>query len=221
MALVDSAWAPASWRALPALHRPEWPDPAALEAALDELRSMPPLVFAGEARELREALAEVHAGRAFLLQAGDCAESFHDRSAPAIREKLKILLQMSVALMYGSTLPVVKTMRIAGQFAKRPPPSRRRDRAAVVPGARRPLGRGDRQARRRIRRSMVYYQAAALNLLRAHEGLADPARAQWNQGSSQLLEGAATSDCKRSACPAVHAAMGSTSAGALIHEVDV
>ena len=86
--------------------------------ALAELARMPPLVFAGEARALRESLAEVAAGRAFLLQAGDCAESFHDPSAPTIREKLKILLQMAVVLMYGSTLPVVKVMRIAGQFAK-------------------------------------------------------------------------------------------------------
>ena len=79
---------------------------------------MPPLVFAGEARALKAALAEVAAGRAFLLQAGDCAESFHDFSAVTIREKLKILLQMAAVLTYGATLPVVKVGRIAGQFAK-------------------------------------------------------------------------------------------------------
>src|SRR5688572_31620905 len=79
---------------------------------------MPPLVFAGEARELQASLAEVAAGRAFLLQAGDCAESFRDFSAVSIREKLKILLQMSVVMIYGSTLPLVKVGRIAGQFAK-------------------------------------------------------------------------------------------------------
>ena len=79
---------------------------------------MPPLVFAGEARALQDALAEVAAGRAFLLQAGDCAESFHDTSAVTIREKLKILLQMSVVLTYAAALPVVKVGRIAGQFAK-------------------------------------------------------------------------------------------------------
>src|SRR6478609_856227 len=79
---------------------------------------MSPLVFAGEARQLQASLAEVAAGRAFLLQAGDCAESFHDFSAISIREKLKIILQMAAVLTYGSMLPVVKLGRIAGQFAK-------------------------------------------------------------------------------------------------------
>src|SRR5207302_10037580 len=80
--------------------------------------TVPPLVFAGEARQLRSALAEVQAGRAFLLQAGDCAESFGDFSANAIRDKLKVILQMAVVLTYGSGVPVVKLGRIAGQFAK-------------------------------------------------------------------------------------------------------
>ena len=94
---------------------------------------MPPLVFAGEARQLQASLAEVAAGRAFLLQAGDCAESFHDFSAITIREKLKIMLQMSAVMIYGSTTPVVKVGRIAGQFAKArtsPFETRRRGRAA-------------------------------------------------------------------------------------------
>ena len=94
------------------------PMPARAEIAREQLRGMPPLVFAGEARALRDALAEVAAGRAFLLQAGDCAESFHDTSAVTIREKLRILLQMSVVLTYAAALPVVKVGRIAGQFAK-------------------------------------------------------------------------------------------------------
>ena len=84
----------------------------------ERLRQLPPLVFAGEARALRRALGEVAEGRAFLLQAGDCAESFRDVSAVAIRERLKVLLQMSAVLTYGATLPVVKVGRIAGQFAK-------------------------------------------------------------------------------------------------------
>ena len=79
---------------------------------------MPPLVFAGEARDLAAALGQVAAGRAFLLQAGDCAESFRDFSALSIREKLKIFLQMSIVMIYGSGLPLVKVGRIAGQFAK-------------------------------------------------------------------------------------------------------
>jgi 3-deoxy-7-phosphoheptulonate synthase len=118
MALTEDTWSPASWRGLPALHQPQWPDEAAAESVRDRLGSMPPLVFAGEARQLQESLAAVADGRAFLLQAGDCAESFHDFSAISIREKLKIILQMAAVLTYGSMLPVVKLGRIAGQFAK-------------------------------------------------------------------------------------------------------
>src|ERR1700749_2973298 len=118
MATTEKTLSPGSWRGLPALHQPDWPAPAAVEAAVGRLREMPPLVFAGEARQLRESLAEVAAGRAFLLQAGDCAESFHDFSAISIREKLKIILQMAAVLTYGSMLPVVKLGRIAGQFVK-------------------------------------------------------------------------------------------------------
>src|SRR5438067_7781770 len=118
MATTQPTWSPASWRERPALHQPDWPDPVAAEAARERLAAMPPLVFAGEARQLRASLAEVAAGRAFLLQAGDCAESFHDFSAISIREKLKIILQMAAVLTYGSMLPVVKLGRIAGQFVK-------------------------------------------------------------------------------------------------------
>src|SRR6476620_4902494 len=112
------AWSPSSWRASPALHQPEWPDPERAAAARSRLAGLPPLVFAGEARQLRDSLAQVAAGRAFVLQAGDCAESFHEFSAPLIRDKLKILLQMAAVLTYGGMLPVVKIGRIAGQFAK-------------------------------------------------------------------------------------------------------
>src|SRR5437762_65425 len=118
MAVARSAWSPGSWQGRSATHQPEWPDAARAEAAKAELKAVPPLVFAGEARALRASLAEVAAGRAFLLQAGDCAESFNDVSAVHIREKLKILLQMAAVLTYGATLPVVKVGRIAGQFAK-------------------------------------------------------------------------------------------------------
>jgi 3-deoxy-7-phosphoheptulonate synthase len=118
MALTEDTWSPASWRALPALHQPQWPVDAAADSVRERLASMPPLVFAGEARQLLESLAAVADGRAFLLQAGDCAESFHDFSAVSIREKLKIILQMAAVLTYGSMLPVVKLGRIAGQFAK-------------------------------------------------------------------------------------------------------
>jgi 3-deoxy-7-phosphoheptulonate synthase len=128
VAVVDSTWTPASWRGREALQQPEWPDDARLETVKRRLHALPPLVFAGEARQVRASLGEVAAGRAFLLQAGDCAESFHDYerltetgaaySAVAIRERLKILLQMAAVLTYGSALPVLKVGRIAGQFVK-------------------------------------------------------------------------------------------------------
>jgi 3-deoxy-7-phosphoheptulonate synthase len=91
---VTEPWTPSSWRSLPALQQPDWPDPAAVASVRERLQQLPPLVFAGEARALRRGLAEAVDGRAFLLQAGDCAESFRDVSAVAIRERLKVLLQM-------------------------------------------------------------------------------------------------------------------------------
>jgi 3-deoxy-7-phosphoheptulonate synthase len=118
MAATPQAWTRSSWRDFPAEHQPDWPDPAHLGTVTEHLGEMPPLVFAGEARALRGALAKVSEGRAFLLQAGDCAESFRDWSAPSIRERLKILLQMSAVLTWAGSLPVVKVGRIAGQFGK-------------------------------------------------------------------------------------------------------
>jgi 3-deoxy-7-phosphoheptulonate synthase len=190
MAAAPATWTPSSWRDRPALHQPEWPDAAAARDAVAQLGALPPLVFAGEARELQAALGEVVAGRAFLLQAGDCAESFRDFSAVSIREKLKILLQMSVVMIYGSTLPLVKVGRIAGQFAKpRTEPVERVDGVelpsffghlvnddAPDPAARTP------DPERMIR---AYHQSAAtLNLLRAFTkgGFADLTQVQmWNQ----------------------------------------
>lgn len=107
-----------SWRELTALQQPQWPNPESVDAARRRLAEMPPLVFAGEARRLTDLLSEVSKGRAFLLQAGDCAESFKEFDAPTIRNKLKIILQMALVLTYGAGLPIVKVGRIAGQFAK-------------------------------------------------------------------------------------------------------
>jgi 3-deoxy-7-phosphoheptulonate synthase len=115
---VNRSWTPSNWRDFPAAQQPDWPDAAANDAVLKQLSTLPPLVFAGEARRLRTALAQVAEGGAFLLQAGDCAESFADFTADAIRDKLKVILQMAVVLTYGSGVPVVKVGRIAGQFAK-------------------------------------------------------------------------------------------------------
>jgi 3-deoxy-7-phosphoheptulonate synthase len=111
-------WSPDSWRDRPIKQQPAWPDAVDLDRALKQISAYPPLVFAGEARSLQSGLAKVAAGNAFLLQAGDCAESFEDFSADNIREKLRVILQMAIVLTYSMGVPVVKVGRIAGQFAK-------------------------------------------------------------------------------------------------------
>src|SRR5580693_2529789 len=108
----------AGWAARPAGQQPDWPDPAALAAVLHRLGRLPPLVFAGECDQLRERLAAVGRGEAFLLQGGDCAETFAGTTADGIQGKLRMLLQMAVVLTYAASVPVVKVGRMAGQFAK-------------------------------------------------------------------------------------------------------
>jgi 3-deoxy-7-phosphoheptulonate synthase len=108
----------ASWRKRPAAQQPDWPDPGRLAAVTAQLRQLPPLVFAGECDQLTERLAAVARGEAFLLQGGDCAETFAGSTAAAVRAKLQTLLQMAVVLTYGASVPVVKIGRLAGQFAK-------------------------------------------------------------------------------------------------------
>jgi 3-deoxy-7-phosphoheptulonate synthase len=172
------------------LHQPEWPDEARADAARARLKSMPPLVFAGEARQLSAALGEVAGGRAFLLQAGDCAESFHDFTAVSIREKLKILLQMAAVLTYGATLPIVKLGRIAGQFAKpRSSPTERVGDVELTSFLGHIINGETPTAAARLpdpdRMIQAYHQSAAtLNLLRAFTkgGFADLTQVHiWNQ----------------------------------------
>jgi len=115
---MSRGWTPSSWRSFPAAQQPDWPDAGAVDLALQQIGSYPPLVFAGEARSLQTALGQVASGNAFLLQAGDCAESFDEFSAVNLREKLRVILQMAVMLTYSMGVPVVKVGRIAGQFAK-------------------------------------------------------------------------------------------------------
>lgn len=187
---MSSTWTPSSWRDRPVLQQPTWPDDDALERALDQVASFPPLVFAGEAQRLKGALATVGRGEAFLLQAGDCAESFRDFSADAIRDKLKVILQMAVVLTYASGLPVVKVGRIAGQFAKP-----RSSESEEMSGLKLPAFRGHavndnvftEEARQPDPERLVqaYHQSAAtLNLLRAFTkgGFADLRQIHtWNQ----------------------------------------
>src|SRR5437016_2810383 len=111
-------WAPDSWRSHPVQQAPAYADPGQLARVEERLRKYPPLVFAGEARRLKAALAQAADGRAFVLQGGDCAESFSDFTANSIRDTFRVLLQMAVVLTYGASLPVVKMGRVAGQFAK-------------------------------------------------------------------------------------------------------
>jgi 3-deoxy-7-phosphoheptulonate synthase len=190
MAVTPPTWSPSSWRAFPALHQPEWPEEGFAEAARARLSAVPPLVFAGEARGLKAALAQVVEGRAFLLQAGDCAESFHDVSAIAIREKLKILLQMAAVLTYGATLPVVKVGRIAGQYAKARSSPTERVGDEEIPSFRGHMIHddvpvADERNPDPERMVLAYYRSAAtLNLLRAFTkgGFADLMRVhEWNQ----------------------------------------
>ncbi|MFO1188699.1 MAG: 3-deoxy-7-phosphoheptulonate synthase class II [Alphaproteobacteria bacterium] len=166
-------WSPDSWRGRPIRQVPEYSDQAALEAAEAKLRRFPPLVFAGEARRLRASLAKVAEGKAFLLQGGDCAESFAEFTANNIRDTFRVLLQMAAVLTFGAGCPVIKVGRMAGQFAKpRSAPTE------VIDGVELPAYRGDiingfeftPAARNPDPERMVqaYNQSAAtLNLLRA------------------------------------------------------
>ncbi len=166
-------WSPDSWRKKPIVQVPDYPDARALADVEKQLATFPPLVFAGEARNLKKALARVAKGEAFLLQGGDCAESFAEHGANNIRDFFRIFLQMAVVLTYAAASPVVKVGRIAGQFAKpRSAPTEKRD------GKELPSYRGDiindiaftEEARRPDPRRQIeaYRQSAAtLNLLRA------------------------------------------------------
>ena len=188
--MAAPTWSPESWRRFEALQQPDWPDAADLDRVLKILGGFPPLVFAGEARSLTAKLADVAAGRAFLLQAGDCAESFDALSADSIRDKLKVILQMAVVLTYSSGVPIVKVGRIAGQFAKP-----RSSPTEVVHDEALPSFRGHMvndigfSASARVadaNRLLTAYHAssATLNLLRSFTkgGFADLARVHsWNQ----------------------------------------
>lgn len=187
-------WQKNSWRSKPRVQMPDYTDAARLEAAEAQLAKYPPLVFAGEARALRDRLAAASRGEAFLLQGGDCAESFAEFSADNIRDTFKVMLQMAMVLTYGAKVPVVKVGRMAGQFAKpRSAPTEVKD------GVELPSYRGDiineldftPEARIPAPEKMLqaYTQAAAsLNLLRAFSkgGFADVHRVHsWTLGFAQ------------------------------------
>jgi 3-deoxy-7-phosphoheptulonate synthase len=197
---MATTWTPDSWRAKPIVQVPDYPDAAHVTAVESQLAKYPPLVFAGEARNLRAQLAKVAEGKGFLLQGGDCAESFAEFSANTIRDTFRVMLQMAVVLTYGAALPVVKVGRMAGQFAKpRSAPTE------VIDGTELPSYRGDMvngmdfTETDRVpdpeRLMRVYNQSSAtLNLLRAFSqgGYADLNKVhQWNL---DFVEGSAQSD---------------------------
>ncbi len=122
-----------AWRDLPAAQQPSWPDADALQSVASTLATMPPLVVASEVDLLRERLAAVAKGEAFLLQGGDCAETFQTSSQADVAGKVRVLLQMAVVLTYGASMPVVKLGRIAGQYAKPRSSDLRRERSTVLP----------------------------------------------------------------------------------------
>jgi 3-deoxy-7-phosphoheptulonate synthase len=166
-------WRPDSWRDKPIVQVPEYPDAQALADVETQLASFPPLVFAGEARNLKRALAQVASGDAFLLQGGDCAESFAEHGANNIRDFFRLFLQMAVVLTYAAASPVVKVGRVAGQFAKpRSSPTEKRDgielpayRGDIINATEFKLGARTPDPRRQLE---AYRQSAAtLNLLRA------------------------------------------------------
>jgi 3-deoxy-7-phosphoheptulonate synthase len=195
---MAETWTPDSWRNKPILQVPEYPDQEKLATAEETLRNFPPLVFAGEARNLKAHLAKAAEGKAFVLQGGDCAESFAEFRPNNIRDTFRVLLQMAVVLTFGAALPVVKVGRMAGQFAKpRSAPTE------VIGGVELPSYRGDMingndfTAEARIpdpqRLVQAYNQSAAtLNLLRAFAqgGYADLHKVhQWNLDFVAGVEG--------------------------------
>lgn len=166
-------WTKTSWQKFEAKQQPNWPDLNKLEQIKETISKLPPLVFAGEIRTLKNKLANAAQGNAFLLQGGDCAEEFSQCEAPIIRENLKVILQMAVILTYAGQKPVIKVGRIAGQFAK----PRSRD-TEVIDGTEYPSYRGDMvnrpephlEARKPNCDNLLeaYYRSAAtLNIARA------------------------------------------------------
>src|SRR5262249_34080064 len=187
---MTGTWSPDSWRGLPIRQVPGYSDEAALARVEETLHRFPPLVFAGEARRLKERLAAVAAGKAFLLQGGGCAERVAEFHPDHIRDMFKVLLQMAVVLTYGAGCPVVKLGRLAGQFAKPRSSETETQNGQTLPSYRGDIINGldfDAAAREPDPQRMVqaYSQSAGtLNLLRAfaHGGYADlhPVHA-WNQ----------------------------------------
>ncbi|MCU1476022.1 MAG: 3-deoxy-7-phosphoheptulonate synthase class, partial [Subtercola sp.] len=179
------------WRNLVAKQQPQWPDRAAVEAASAQLEVLPPLVFAGEVDTLRDRLAQAASGHAFLLQGGDCAETFAGATADQIRNRIKTVLQMAVVLTYGASMPVIKMGRMAGQFAKPRSSDTETRNGVTLPAYRGDIVNGydftpESRAADPARLVAGYHTSAStLNLIRAFTqgGFADLRDVhQWNNG---------------------------------------
>ncbi len=188
---MPAPWSPESWRSKPIVQVPEYPDKAILADTETRLATFPPLVFAGEARDLKRRLGEVAAGDAFLLQGGDCAESFAEHRADNIRDFLRVFLQMAVVLTYAASMPIVKVGRIAGQFAKPRSSDIEKKGDVTLPSYRGDIINGsefttqDRTPDPQRQIEAYRQSAATLNLLRAFTmgGYADLERVhQWTLG---------------------------------------
>ena len=171
--MTQHSWSKTSWQQRTALQQPNWPDRSAFDETVRTISQLPPLVFAGETRELKKQLALAAEGEAFLLQGGDCAEAFSMCTAPAIRELLKVILQMAVIMSYAGGKPVIKVGRMAGQYAK----PRSAD-TEMINGIELPSYRGDMvnsidptiEGRRPDPERMLkgyYLSCATMNILRA------------------------------------------------------
>ncbi|TMW92273.1 hypothetical protein EJD97_013256 [Solanum chilense] len=220
-AVTKTEWAVDSWRSKKALQLPEYPDQEELRSVLKTIDEFPPIVFAGEARSLEERLGEAAMGRAFLLQGGDCAESFKEFNANNIRDTFRILLQMGAVLMFGGQMPVIKVGRMAGQFAKP-----RSDSFEEKDGVKLPSYRGDNvngdafdvksrtpDPQRLIR---AYCQSAAtLNLLRAFATGGYAAMQRINQWNLDFTEHSEQGDRYRELASRVDEALGFMTAAGL------
>ncbi|KAG5548484.1 hypothetical protein RHGRI_013986 [Rhododendron griersonianum] len=215
------SWTPDSWKSKPAVQLPEYPNKAELESVLKTLESFPPIVFAGEARSLEERLGQAALGNAFLLQGGDCAESFKEFSANNIRDTFRVILQMGVVLMFGGQMPIIKVGRMAGQFAKP-----RSDSFEEKDGVKLPSYRGDNvngdtfdeksrtpDPNRMIR---AYTQSVStLNLLRAFATGGYAAMQRVNQWNLDFTEHSEQGDRYRELARRVDDALGFMAAAGL------
>ena len=202
--MSQNRWSPDSWRVKPIAQAPAYPDAAALAEVERQLAGYPPLVFAGEARKLKRALGKAQEGEAFLLQGGDCAESFAEHSADNIRDFFRVFLQMAVVMTFAAASPIIKVGRVAGQFAKPRSSDYRDDRRRHPAG----LSRRHRQRHRLHARGAHARSAPAARGLSPVGGDAQPAARLRHRRLRQSRERASLDARLRQGQPAIRALSG-------------